>query len=212
VTLPAPPLLVITDRSQARADLETIAAAVFEAGGRWLSMREKDLPPVERLALATRLVALGRRHGAIVTVHGDLDAALGAGADGVHLPSGSDPAAARKNLGRAALIGVSAHSRAEAEAAAARGADYVTLSPIFMSASKPGYGPPLGIAGLQALVSQLRVPVIAVGGIAETTAADCLAAGAAGIAVMGLVMRAADPRAITAALLTSLSPPGRGSG
>lgn len=206
--LPAPPLLVITDRSQARSDLETIAAAVFAGGGRWLSLREKDLPAPERLDLATRLVALGRQHGAIVTVHGDLDAALAAGAAGVHLPSGGDPAAARKKLGRQALIGVSAHSRAEAEAAAARGADYVTVSPIYMSASKPGYGPPLGTAALGALAQQLAIPVIALGGIGETTAADCMASGAKGVAVMGLVMRAADPRAVTARLIASAATAG----
>jgi thiamine-phosphate pyrophosphorylase len=201
--LPVPPLLVITDRSQARTSLETIAAAVFAGGGRWLSLREKDLPAAERAALAQRLVMLARPHGAIVTVHGDLDAVLAAGADGIHLPSGADPAAARKKLGRHALIGVSAHSSSEAEAATARGADYVTVSPIYMSASKPGYGPPLGTSALSVLTKRLAIPVIALGGIGETTAAACMAAGAKGIAVMGLVMRAADPRAVTAALIAS---------
>jgi thiamine-phosphate pyrophosphorylase len=206
--IPTPPVLVITDRSLARSSLETVAAAVFAAGGRWLSLREKDLPPAERAALAQRLVDLARPHGAIVTVHGDLDAVLAAGAAGAHLPSGSDPAAARKKLGRQALIGVSAHSAAEAEAAAARGADYVTVSPIYMSASKPGYGPPLGTAALGALAKRLAIPVIALGGISETTAADCIAAGAKGVAVMGLVMRAADPRAITARLIASAATAG----
>ena len=203
MTLPAPPVLVITDRRQARSSLDTIAAAVFAGGGRWLALREKDLLAAERTELARRLVALARPHGAIVTVHGDLDAVLAAGAHGVHLPSGGDPGAARKKLGRRALIGVSAHSAAEAEAAAARGADYVTVSPIFMSASKPGYGPPLGTAALGALAKRLAIPVVALGGIGETTAADCLAAGAKGVAVMGLVMRAADPRAITARLIAA---------
>jgi thiamine-phosphate pyrophosphorylase len=203
--LPTPPVLVITDRSLARSSLDSVASAVFAGGGRWLSLREKDLPAAERAELAGRLVALARPHGAIVTVHGDLDAVLAAGAAGAHLPSGSDPAAARRKLGRQALIGVSAHSTAEAEAAAARGADYVTVSPIFMSASKPGYGPPLGTAALGALAKRLAIPVIALGGISETTAADCMAAGAAGVAVMGLVMRAADPRAVTATLIAALA-------
>jgi len=61
VRLPDPPLLIITDRGQACRPLEDVAAACFAAGCRWLSLREKDMPPEERLALLRRLVALGRR-------------------------------------------------------------------------------------------------------------------------------------------------------
>jgi len=204
VILPAPPLLVITDRRQARGALEDTVAAVLGGGGRWISLREKDLPAAERAALLNRLIALARPRGAKVMVHEDLDAALQAGADGVHLPSGGDPATARRRLGRGALIGVSAHSAAEAQAAASRGADYVTVSPIFASASKPGYGPILGLTALAALAKAVAVPVIALGGVTEATASDCLATGAAGVAVMGHVMRAADPGAVTARLTASL--------
>jgi thiamine-phosphate pyrophosphorylase len=198
-------LLVITDRRQARRSLEDTAASVFDGGARWLSLREKDLAPAERVALAARLVALARPRGAAVLVHEDLDAALQSGAAGVHLPSGADPATARRRLGRGALIGVSAHSAAEVQAAAARGADYVTVSPIFASASKPGYGPILGLATLAILARAVTIPVIALGGVTQATAAECRAAGAAGIAVMGHVMRAADPRAVTAQLVAALA-------
>ena len=222
MSLPAPTLLVITDRRQARRALEDVIAAALDGGARWISLREKDLPPAERVALAARLVALAQPYRAIVMMHEDVDAAAQAGAGGVHLPSGGDPATARRRLGRAALVGVSAHSAAELQAAATRGADYVTVSPIFASASKPGYGPILGVPALGALVGGAAIPVIALGGVTETTAADCRAAGAAGIAVMGQVMRAADPHRTTAALVAALgrapspaSPlaaPGRGSG
>jgi thiamine-phosphate pyrophosphorylase len=74
------------------------------------------------------------------------------------------------------------------------GADYVTASPVFVTASKPGYGPPLGLDGLARIVAAARGPVIALGGITEGNAAECLAAGACGIAVMGEVMRSAEPR------------------
>jgi thiamine-phosphate pyrophosphorylase len=204
VILPVPPLLVITDRRQARGALEDTVAAVLGGGGRWISLREKDLPAAERTALLSRLITLARPRGAKVMVHEDLDAALQAGADGVHLPSGGDPATARRRLGSGALIGVSAHSAAEAQAATSRGADYVTVSPIFASASKPGYGPILGLRALAALAKAVAVPVIALGGITEATAADCLATGAAGVAVMGHVMRAADPGAVTARLAAAL--------
>src|SRR5690242_19757802 len=112
MSLPVPPLLVISDRSQARRPLIDVAAAAFSGGCRWFSLREKDLPPAERLALLTQLVALGRDVGATVTVHDDIDAAVAAGA-GLHLPGGSDPATARARL-PGKLVGASAHSAAEA--------------------------------------------------------------------------------------------------
>ncbi len=205
VRLPDPPLLIITDRSQARAPLEAVAEAVFVAGGRWLVLREKDLDPAARLALLTDLVHLGKRYGATVTVNTDLAAARETGAAGVHLPAGRDLAAARAALGPEALIGASAHGREEAAAAAAAGADYVTLSPVFESASKPGYGPALGLEGLRGAAARIPVPVIALGGIDPDNAAACLAAGAAGVAVMGTVMRAADPGAVAAELLFALA-------
>ncbi len=106
--LPVPPLLIISDRHQARQPLEQLAEAVLAGGCRWFSLREKDLPPAERRALLGALVVLGRRCGAMVSVHDDIDAVIVAGAGAVHLPSGSNPAAVRSRLPRA-LIGASAH-------------------------------------------------------------------------------------------------------
>ena len=207
MSLPAPPLLIVTDRHQARAPLAALAGAAFRAGGRWLMLREKDLDPAARLALLKDLIALGAPYGAAVTVNSDLAAAAAAGAAGVHLPAGGDPAAARAALGAAALIGYSAHDQAEAMAAAAAGADYVTLSPVFASASKPGYGPCLGPEGLRAAAARVPIPVVALGGVTAANAGSCLSAGAAGVAVMGPVMRAADPGAAVAELLAAIGRP-----
>lgn len=207
--IPEPPLLIVTDRHQARAPLMALAGAAFSAGGRWLMLREKDLEAAARLALLKDLIALGAPYGAAVTVNTDLAAA--AAAAGVHLPAGGDPAAARAALGAAALIGYSAHDQAEAMAAAAAGADYVTLSPVFESASKPGYGPCLGPEGLRAAAAQVPVPVLALGGVTAANAGSCLDAGAAGVAVMGPVMRAADPGAVVAELLAAMGRSASGS-
>lgn len=204
--LPDPPLLVITDRRRARRPLEEVAAAVFEGGCRWLSLREKDLRGDERVALLHRLVALGRRWGAIVGVHDDLAAAQAASAGAVHLPDGASAAVARSRLGTAALIGVSAHGAARIDAAAAEGADYVTISPVFASASKPGYGPELGLITVMEMSERSRLPLLALGGVDATNIASVIAAGAAGAAVMGTVMAAADPRATVAALVARLRP------
>lgn len=203
-TLPIPPLLVISDRHQARRPLHDIAAAVFAGGCRWFSLREKDLPPEQRFALLAELVALGRRWDAVVTVHEDVEAAVAAGAGGVHLPAGGSPEAARARL-PAALIGASAHSAAEAAALLRAGADYVTVSPVFLTASKPGYGPALGLDDLARIAADLHGPVVALGGITAGNAALCLDAGARGVAVMGEIMRAPDPRTTVEGLLRALA-------
>jgi thiamine-phosphate pyrophosphorylase len=202
--LPIPPLLVISDRQQARWPLEELAEAAFAGGCRWFSLREKDLPSAERRALLGALVVLGHRWGATVTVHDDIDAATMANAGGLHLPSGRSPEAARARV-PGALIGASAHSAEEASALLGAGADYVTVSPVFPTASKPGYGPALGLDGLARIVARAAGPVIALGGVTAANAAPCLAAGARGIAVMGEVMRAADPRAAVEAILREIS-------
>jgi thiamine-phosphate pyrophosphorylase len=203
MTLPVPRLMIISDRNQARRPLTEIAEAAFVGGCRWFSLREKDLPAAERRAQLAGLVALGRRYGALVMTHDDIEAAVATGAGGVHLPGGGDPGAARTRL-PGGLIGVSAHSADEAAALLRAGADYITLSPIFPTDSKPGYGPALGLADLAGAVAGAPGPIIALGGITAANAARCIAAGAAGVAVMGEVMRAADPRATVEVLLRAM--------
>ena len=202
--LPIPPLLVISDRHQARQPLEEVAEAVFAAGGRWFSLREKDLPTDKRRALLAALVAMGRRCGAVVTAHEDIEAVLAVHAGGVHLPSGGSPEAARARL-PGALIGASAHAAKEAAALLRAGADYVTASPVFLTASKPGYGPALGVEGLARIVAEVPGPVVALGGITPANAGLCLSAGARGIAMMGEIMRAVDPQAIVESTLRAMS-------
>ena len=202
--LPVPPLLVISDRRRARRPLEELAGAIFAGGCRWFSLREKDLPLAERRALLSALMMVGRRWGATVTVHEDVDAAVISGAAGVHLPSAGNPEAARARLPDG-LIGASAHSAAEASALLGSGADYVTISPVFITASKPGYGPAIGLGGLAEIVRQVPGPVIALGGITAANAPLCLSAGASGVAVMGEVMRAANPQAAVEAMLAAIS-------
>jgi thiamine-phosphate pyrophosphorylase len=204
VNLPDPPFLVISDRSQARRPLIEIAEAVFRAGCRWFSLREKDLPAAQRRDLLRELVTLGHRFGASVAAHDDIEAALAVGADGVHLPGGGDPAEARRRL-PTGLIGVSAHVPQEAAAQLEAGADYVTLSPIFLTASKPGYGPAVGIDALAAASRLSSGAVIALGGIDADNITACLAAGARGIAVMGEIMRAADPEATVHRLIAAMA-------
>jgi len=116
------------------------------------------------------------------------DIARAAGADGVHLPARSlDAATVRATFGADFLIGVSTHSVAEVRAARTAEADFVVFGPVFQSPSKTIYGAPLGLGKLQAAAAECApFPVIALGGIDQSGAADCLRAGASGIAAIRL--------------------------
>jgi thiamine-phosphate pyrophosphorylase len=201
VRLPDPPLLLITDRQQALLPLADVVRAALATGCRWVSMREKDLSEVDQVALARTLLSIARRHGACLTLHGDATLAKACGADGVHLPAGSDPIASRAMLGPAKLIGVSLHTVTEAEAIDPNVVDYAIAGPTFETPSKPGYGPEIGRNGIAEIARAAPVPVLAIGGLNATRVAEVLAAGPVGIAVMGGVMRAADPGQEVRALL-----------
>ena len=199
--LPEPPLLLITDRRQVRRTLVEVVAATLTSGCRWVSVREKDLPETEQMALARMLAPMVWRHGGKLSLHGTPELAQAVKADGVHLPAGSDPQAARKLLGADKLVGVSIHSVDEAEAIDPANVDYAVAGPAFETESKPGYGPEIGRKGLAEIASAARVPVLAIGGLNVMRAAEVLAAGPLGIAVMGGVMRAADPARVMRELL-----------
>jgi thiamine-phosphate pyrophosphorylase len=187
--LPEPPLLIVTDRRQARLPLAEVVRSALAAGCRGVSVREKDLLPI------------ARRYDARLTLHGEAALAKACGVDGVHLPAGSDAAAGRAMLGPDKLIGVSLHTVTEAEAIDPDVVDYAVAGPTFETASKPGYGPEIGRKGLTEIAHAASVPILAIGGLNATRAAEVLAAGPAGIAVMGGVMRAVDPGREVSALL-----------
>ncbi len=209
VRLPDPPLLLITDRRQARHPLPEIVAAALSAGCHWVSVREKDLPDDEQVLLVRSLLPVARAHGARLTLHGAAALAKLAGADGVHLSAGADVARSRAAIGDKKLLGASIHSVIEAAAIDPLLADYALAGPAFETASKPGYGPEIGRKGLGEIAHAARVPVLAVGGVNAARVGELIAAGAIGVAVMGGVMRAADPaqeiRALIAALTGSLA-------
>jgi thiamine-phosphate pyrophosphorylase len=194
VRLPDPPIFVITDRTQCDEPLENRAEALFRGGCRWLSLREKDLPAAERAALLARLMRIGTAFGAAVGVHDDIAAAAHCGS-ALHLPAAADPAAARPALGGAVLIGQSCHDRAELDRAGASGVDYVTLGAAFPSASKPGYAPRSPIDAFALLAGTSAKPVLALGGVTESTVGLLAGISIAGVAVMGRAMRTPEPAA-----------------
>jgi thiamine-phosphate diphosphorylase len=164
----------ITDR-QSLGGVEALLANARRVAGHvdWIQLREKDLPHDELLAIARELVKLPVK----LIVNSNVDVARACGAAGVHLPA-SIPIPA--NLPGDLLIGVSCHSVAEVRRTVRAG--YALLSPIFSSPSKPGYGPALGLAQLAEAARSAPIPVLALGGVNESNAPACVAAGAAGYA------------------------------
>ena len=187
-----PRILVITDRTQVRTTVENVVKEICaEEGCGWVLLRERDLPALERRSMAERLRVITNECGAKLSISSDASLAAAVGADGVHLQRVMDIAGVRAMLPRG-WIGVSAHNLAEVRSAKEHGADYVTLSPIFPSESKPGYGPPLGLETIRQ-AAKMGLPVFALGGVTPRSAQACLEAGAHGLAVMGTVMRAKEP-------------------
>ena len=191
MNLPIPPMLLITDRTMVRGALTAALDRAFQGGCRWVMVREKDMGPNERMTLVESILRIAEPYDAKILVNSDLNAAEIA--HGVHLPQGQSCSNARATLGPDKMIGVSVHTIGEAGAAASAGADYATISPIFPTKSKPGYGPPINLDGLQKVVKRVSIPLIALGGVTGATVLSCRRAGVAGVAVMGTIMRASDP-------------------
>ena len=187
-------VIVFTDRRQASLPLAEVIAGAVDGGARLVVLREKDMPSPERAALAARLHAVLAPVGGRLLLAGPL-----AGPDGQHLAV-ADPWPATPR----GLIGRSCRDAGELAKAGAEGAGYATISPVCTSRSKPGYGPPVGMVRLTQLCADAAVPVYALGGVDDPDrAAACRTTGASGFAVMGAVMRSADPAALVASLITA---------
>jgi thiamine-phosphate pyrophosphorylase len=193
-----PRLLLLTDRAmseQAGLGLERTLTEAVRGGATAVVVREKDLPQDARTELARRVGMLLQPVGGTVIVASDPAVARAAFTPWLHLASADPVPPSGFRWGR------SCHSTDDVVRAAGEGACYVTVSPVYASASKPGYGPPLGIDGLRAMVTVADVPVFALGGIDRDRANLCRSAGAYGVAVMGDIMRAADPAVVVQGLL-----------
>lgn len=162
-----------------QAGLPALAAAAA-AGVPLLQVREKQLSTRGLLDYCRELRAATAGTGARILLNERWDVALAAGLDGVHLPAHAVTAErVRGQVPAGFLIAVSCHHVAEVEAA--RGADFVVFGPVFATPSKLAYGPPLGLDALRE-AARCPIPVLALGGVTADNAAECLAAGVAGVA------------------------------
>lgn len=201
-----PRLVLIADRFTKPTVAEyTLTAA--EAGVPWVHLRDHEASEAAFASAARRLVK-GLRvvsKGVHVSVNTQLEVAQKLGT-GLHLGRrGPSVEAARRRLGPEVVIGFSAHDEWEGAAAVEVGVQYLFLSPIFPTGSKPGH-PGLGLETLHAFCKTFsEIPVLALGGITPEWVAACREAGAHGVAVLSGILRADDPVAATHAYLDVLS-------
>jgi thiamine-phosphate pyrophosphorylase len=197
-------LYLVTDRAAAPRPLLHTVEDCLDAGLRAVQLREKDLGARDLLALALSLREATRRHGARLVVNDRADVALAAAADGVQRTHASLSVAALRGAAPRLLIGASVHALAEAREAEAEGADFIVFGPVYDTASKRAYGPPQGLAALEAVCAATGRPVLAVGGITPARVPEILRCGAAGVAVIGAILAAARPADAVKAFLDAL--------
>jgi thiamine-phosphate pyrophosphorylase len=202
-----PVLCLVLDRSVARGDLGDAVQAAAEAGIDWLQIRDRDLSGARLLEFARTMSQAAARGAAgreiEIIVNRRLDIALAIQAAGAHLGFDALPPREARALLPTARLGVSAHSSEEVDRAAAAGADYVHLAPIYSPLSKSSTRPALGLAAITE-AARSGIPLIAQGGIEPDHCEGILRAGASGIAVTGSILQSDDPGAATAELRMAL--------
>jgi thiamine-phosphate pyrophosphorylase len=179
------------------ADLDGLlvrVAACLNGGARVVQYRNK-IANVSHLVMATAVAALCRQYGVPLIVNDDVELALKAAADGVHLGrDDGDIASARQKLGSDCMIGISCYGDLQlALAAQQAGADYVAFGSIFVSSTKP-HAPHAPLTLLTQAAAQLQIPIVAIGGITLQNAPQAIAAGADSVAIISAVFDAPDVR------------------
>lgn len=205
-------LIVITDHELARprAVLDIVRIAL-EAGAPAIQLRDKAAGAGELLRQAGELLPMVRAHGARLFINDRVDVALMAGADGVHLGPDDLPVREARRIAPGLIIGYSTDEPALALTAARDGADYIGCGAVFGTTSKADAASErIGTARLDEVAGAVSIPVVAIGGISVGNVAQIAATRAAGIAVIGGVMAAADPGAATRALLDAMTRGRRG--
>jgi thiamine-phosphate pyrophosphorylase len=190
-------LYLVTDRGMAGArPLTDVVAAAIRGGVTAVQLREKQCSTRDFVAMARALKALTAPCGVPLIVNDRVDVALAAGADGVHVgQSDMDCRDVRRLLGPYAIVGLSVETMEQAAQAAALEVDYLGVSSIFSTPTKTDASAEWGLDGLAALRRASKQVLVAIGGIHASNAAQVIAAGADGIAVVSAICAAPDPAA-----------------
>lgn len=191
-------LYLVTDRGlcpEGRSLVQTVKEAV-EGGVTMVQLREKDIDTRTFIEEALELKALLGPLGVPLIINDRVDVALASDADGVHIGQSDMPyAIARRLLGPDRIIGLSVENMDQVAQADALDVDYIGISPVFATPTKTDTARPFGLEGLREAVKLSHHPTVAIGGMNALTAADVMATGTDGIAVVSAIIAAPDPRA-----------------
>ena len=196
-------LYAVTDRTWASGTeglLRQVAEAI-DGGAGIVQLREKHLGQADFLAEAERFVALCREKGAVSIINDNVEIAAQVGADGVHIGQEDlEAGRARQMLGPDKVIGVSAHSVAEALAAQAAGADYLGVGAAFVTGTKTD-AKPISRETIRAITAAVDIPVVAIGGISRDNILELRDCGLDGVAVVSALFAQTDVKAAAEELL-----------
>ncbi|MEL6317744.1 MAG: thiamine phosphate synthase [Pseudomonadota bacterium] len=188
-------LYLVTDPELcAERGVVATAVAAVRGGATCVQLRNKSAPEAALRREAAALLAALRPLGAPLLVNDRIEVAAAVGADGAHLgQEDGDPAAARRLLGDAAVLGLSVQTEDHARAVDPGAVDYVGTGAVFATATKPGRTAPIGVEGAARLKRLSRLPAVAIGGIDAGSAGGLVAAGLDGVAVVSAICGASDP-------------------
>jgi thiamine-phosphate pyrophosphorylase len=179
----------ITGQETDTLSFEEMTLRALQAGVKWVQYRDKERSRREIYEELLRLMGIAKKFDATLIVNDHPDIALAADADGVHLGQDDLPVKeARKIMGKNRIIGISTHTVEQARDADRDGADYIGFGPVFHTTTKDA-GRPKGIEMLREIKRQVRIPVVAIGGITTENIRPVLEAGADAVAVASAMLR-----------------------
>jgi len=188
-------LYLVTDRScAARGGVLEVVRAAVRGGVTLVQLRDPLAKTAALVEQARALSSLLRPHGVPLIINDRVDVALAAGADGVHIGQNDmRPEDARALLGPDRILGLSISALSQLSAAKLGDVDYLGVGPVYETPTKPDADPAIGCEGLRAIAAHTRSPIVAIGGVKLSHAAELIAAGAQGIAVVSAICAASDP-------------------
>ncbi|MCP9758814.1 thiamine phosphate synthase [Aquitalea sp. S1-19] len=185
------------------AGMLRVTQAALAGGAGVVQLRAPQWKKRQWVEAGLALLPLCRAAGVPLIINDHVDVALAVGADGVHVGQQDLPVAlVRQLMGPDALVGLSVSDAAELAALEGGAVDYLGVGPVFATTSKPDAAPALGLPALKHLMPGPGVPLVAIGGIAQHNAADLIACGIDGLAVISAICAAANPEAATRELVS----------
>ena len=200
----SPLLCLVTDRNRTSCrPLESVVGQAVEGGANMIQFRDRDMEDADRLHAAGKLREI-TENKALFIVNGDVDLAKKVGADGIHFPEKHIFDADTQKLKEDFILGQSVHSLEMAIKAELLYIDYLIVGTLFPSKSHP-HGRVNGTKIIEDISGKLSVPLIGIGGISSQNCRKVIDSGASGVAVIGAISEAVDPRLESQIILENIS-------